>query len=97
MRRSRAVRFHCTPWRRVDNAAIMAVVYARSAEGIDWSSLDGTLAKDVFLIAVPEHAAGDEHLTILGALSRRLADPTFRAGRAAADPDEAHALLARVQ
>lgn len=42
----------------------------------------------MFVIAVPEAAAGDEHLRILALLSRRLMDPGFRE-RLSATPDEA--------
>ncbi len=40
--------------------------------------LDGTKARLVFMIAVPEAAAGDEHLRILALLSRKLMDAGFR-------------------
>ncbi|MCF1598874.1 fructose-specific PTS transporter subunit EIIC [Streptomyces muensis] len=61
-------------------AAVTAPVvgFARSAEGVEWGSLDGTKARLVFMIAVPEAAAGDEHLRILALLSRKLMDAGFR-------------------
>jgi fructose PTS system EIIBC or EIIC component len=62
------------------------VAFARSAEGVEWGSLDGTKARLVFMIAVPEAAAGDEHLRILALLSRKLTDPGFRE-RLTAAPD----------
>nr|WP_280525037.1 fructose-specific PTS transporter subunit EIIC [Streptomyces inhibens] len=67
------------PHAKTDAVTAPVVGFARSAEGIDWGSPDGTLAKLVFMIAVPEAAAGDEHLRILALLSRKLMDTDFRA------------------
>nr|WP_281066873.1 fructose-specific PTS transporter subunit EIIC [Streptomyces inhibens] len=67
------------PHAKTDAVTAPVVGFARSADGIDWGSLDGTLAKLVFMIAVPEAAAGDEHLRILALLSRKLMDTDFRA------------------
>ncbi|MBM4795589.1 PTS sugar transporter subunit IIA [Streptomyces sioyaensis] len=67
------------PHAKTDAVTAPVVGFARSADGIDWGSPDGTLAKLVFLIAVPEAAAGDEHLRILSLLSRKLMDGDFRA------------------
>ncbi|MFI7104049.1 fructose-specific PTS transporter subunit EIIC [Streptomyces sp. NPDC050161] len=80
------------PHAKTDAVTAPVVGFARSADGIDWGSPDGTLAKLVFLIAVPEAAAGDEHLRILALLSRKLMDADFRA-RLGNAPDEA-AILA---
>ncbi|KSU81136.1 PTS system D-mannose-specific IIA component, Fru family /PTS system D-mannose-specific IIB component, Fru family /PTS system D-mannose-specific IIC component, Fru family [Fictibacillus enclensis] len=55
-----------------------AVAFGIKRDGVDWNSLDGTDAKLVFMIAVPEHAAGDAHLKILQMLSRKLMDDGFR-------------------
>ncbi|WP_461029296.1 PTS sugar transporter subunit IIA, partial [Streptomyces sparsus] len=54
------------------------VAFARSREGVEWGAPDGTRARLLFMIAVPESAAGDEHLRILALLSRKLMDPDFR-------------------
>lgn len=85
------------PHAKTDAVSEPVVVYARSRAGIDWSSRDGKPATELFLIAVPEQAAGDAHLTILGALSRKLVNPQFRAELSAAGPDRAYELLATVQ
>jgi len=85
------------PHAKTDAVSEPVVVYARSREGIDWSSRDGKPATELFLIAVPEQAAGDAHLTILGALSRKLVNPQFRAELSAAGPDRAYELLTMVQ
>lgn len=55
-----------------------AVAFGIKRDGVDWKSLDGTAAKLIFMIAVPEKAAGDAHLKILQMLSRRLMDEEFR-------------------
>ncbi|GHB40323.1 hypothetical protein GCM10010331_29400 [Streptomyces xanthochromogenes] len=66
------------PHAKTDAVSSPTVGFARSVEGIEWGSLDGTRAKLVFMISVPEAAAGDEHLRILALLSRKLMDPGFR-------------------
>lgn len=55
-----------------------AVTFGIKPEGVDWYSLDGTTAKLIFMIAVPEESAGDDHLKILQMLSRKLMDEAFR-------------------
>lgn len=55
-----------------------AVAFGIKRDGVDWKSLDGTDAKLIFMIAVPEKAAGDAHLKILQMLSRKLMDGSFR-------------------
>lgn len=75
------------PHAKTDAVTAPVVGFARSDEGIEWGSLDGTKAKLVFMISVPEAAAGDEHLRILALLSRKLMDPGFRE-RLATAPDE---------
>lgn len=75
------------PHAKTDAVTAPVVGFARSAEGVEWGSLDGTKARLVFMIAVPEAAAGDEHLRILALLSRKLMDSGFRE-RLLAAPDE---------
>ena len=74
-----------------------ALAFARSDEGVKWGAPDGSLANLVFLIAVPEAAAGNEHLRILASLARSLVKADFR-GRlmAAANPQEVHEVLAGI-
>ncbi|PAV30818.1 PTS mannose transporter subunit IIABC [Virgibacillus profundi] len=55
-----------------------AVAFGMKHDGVDWMSVDGSDAKLIFMIAVPEEAAGDAHLKILQMLSRKLMDETFR-------------------
>ncbi|AZQ35185.1 PTS fructose transporter subunit IIC [Streptomyces cyaneochromogenes] len=66
------------PHAKTDAVTAPVVGFARSAEGVEWGSPDGTKARLVFMIAVPEAAAGDEHLRILALLSRKLMDAGFR-------------------
>jgi PTS system fructose-specific IIC component len=79
------------PHAKTDAVTAPVVGFARSAEGVEWGSLDGTKARLVFMIAVPRAAAGDEHLRILALLSRKLMDAGFRE-RLTAAPDEAAVL-----
>ncbi|MFE3045480.1 fructose-specific PTS transporter subunit EIIC [Streptomyces albidoflavus] len=68
------------------------LAFGRSADGIDFGAPDGP-ADLIFLIAAPA-GADDDHLTILSALARRLADGTFtEALRAERDPARAAALI----
>jgi fructose PTS system EIIBC or EIIC component len=55
-----------------------AVAFGIKRNGVDWNSLDGTEAKLIFMIAVPEQSAGDAHLKILQMLSRKLMDERYR-------------------
>ncbi|MBB3051080.1 PTS system fructose-specific IIA component [Prauserella isguenensis] len=50
--------------------------FGRSESGVDFGASDGP-AHLIFLIAAPE-GGGDEHLTVLGALARRLMHQSFR-------------------
>ncbi|UNZ19028.1 fructose-specific PTS transporter subunit EIIC [Streptomyces sp. 891-h] len=81
------------PHAKTDAVTAPVVGFARSAEGIEWGALDGTKARLVFMIAVPEAAAGDEHLRILALLSRKLMDPGFRT-RLLEAPDKESVLAA---
>ncbi|MCD9875441.1 fructose-specific PTS transporter subunit EIIC [Streptomyces sp. NR30] len=66
------------PHAKTDAVMAPVVGFARSDEGVEWGSMDGTKARLVFMIAVPQAAAGDEHLRILALLSRKLMDAGFR-------------------
>ncbi|MFJ8075148.1 fructose-specific PTS transporter subunit EIIC [Streptomyces sp. NPDC096176] len=79
------------PHAKTDAVTSPIVGFARSSEGVEWGSLDGTKAKLIFMITVPEAAAGDEHLRILAMLSRKLMDTEFRE-RLTAAADEAAVL-----
>lgn len=55
-----------------------AIAFAKLDQPVEWASLDGNPVRAVFMIAVPEAAAGNEHLKILIAISRKLIDEDFR-------------------
>lgn len=74
------------------------VVFGIKSEGVDWYSLDGSLAKLVFMIAVPKHAEGNAHLKILQMLSRKLMDDAFREKLLAVQTkEEAYKLLDEIE
>ncbi|SED72405.1 PTS system, fructose-specific IIC component [Streptomyces sp. 3213] len=66
------------PHAKTDAVSAPVVGFARSVEGVEWGSPDGTKARLVFMIAVPEAPADDEHLRILALLSRKSTDAGFR-------------------
>ncbi|TMN21611.1 PTS fructose transporter subunit IIABC [Lentibacillus cibarius] len=75
-----------------------AVVFGISQHGVDWKSMDGTDAQLIFMIAVPEERAGDDHLKILQMLSRKLMDESFREELLHAESKEkAYELLDTIQ
>ncbi|MEU6485470.1 fructose-specific PTS transporter subunit EIIC [Streptomyces sp. NPDC046887] len=79
---------HC----RSEHVTEPTLAFGRSARGIDFGAPDGP-ADLIFLIAAPAGADTD-HLTILSALARRLADAEFTTAlRAEADPARAAALI----
>ncbi|MDN6160284.1 MAG: fructose PTS transporter subunit IIA, partial [Staphylococcus equorum] len=53
------------------------VAVMNNKQGVNWDSLDGTLPKIVFLIAVPSDSS-DTHLKLLQRLSRALMDDDIR-------------------
>lgn len=55
-----------------------AVGFAKLVNDLDWQSLDGEPVKMIFLLAIPEKCAGNEHLKIIAALSRQLIHEEFR-------------------
>jgi PTS system nitrogen regulatory IIA component len=51
--------------------------FARSANGVDFASIDGQPTRLFFLLVVPEHSGG-QHLKALARISRFFRDPGFR-------------------
>lgn len=77
------------PHGQSEGVSSTGVVFARATPGIDFGAPDGTPADLLFLIAAPA-GAGDEHLTVLSRLARRLVHPEFRDRlRAVTTADEA--------
>lgn len=66
------------PHGKSSGVAAAGLAFARLAKPIDWNSLDGNPVQIVFLIGVPEKDAGNEHMKILIALSRKLIHEDFR-------------------
>ncbi|MFV8131034.1 fructose-specific PTS transporter subunit EIIC [Streptomyces syringium] len=86
------------PHAKTDAVSAPVVGFARSAEGVEWGAPDGTRARLIFMIAVPEAAAGDVHLRLLALLARRLMDPGFRERLLAApDTEEIMRVLGEIQ
>lgn len=73
------------------------LAFAKLSAPAEWQSLDGEPVKVVFMIAVPEEAAGNEHLQILIALSRKLIDSDFREKLMSVEqPEQLKSLLATI-
>jgi PTS system fructose-specific IIC component len=87
------------PHAKSDGATEPVLAFARSQAGVDWNSLDEAPAHLIFMIAVPEAAAGTEHLKVLAQLSRSLMKPSFRAAieMAATPADVLDALASTVR
>ena len=74
-----------------------AVVFAKSAAGVDYASLDGQPAHLFFMIAAPE-GANNVHLEVLPSLSRLLINPDFTASlKKAKTPEEVQGLFAAAE
>ena len=74
-----------------------AVVFAKSAAGVDYASLDGQPANLFFMIAAPE-GANNVHLEVLASLSRLLINPDFTASlKKAQTPEEVQGLFAAAE
>ncbi|NMM65911.1 PTS transporter subunit EIIA [Clostridium sp. P21] len=66
------------PHGKTDAVKVPSLCFGRCTEKLDWQSLDENSVESIFLIAVPEEAAKDEHLRILAALARKLMSEEFR-------------------
>lgn len=85
------------PHGKSPGVAKAGIAFAKLGEPLEWASLDGDPVQVVFMIAVPQEAAGNEHLKILIAISRKLIDEEFRGKlMAVANYDELAALLADI-
>lgn len=65
------------PHGKTNAVKIPALVFARSEEGVEFDSMDGSPAHLLFMVAVPE-SANQEHLKILGLVSRKLMNKDTR-------------------
>jgi fructose PTS system EIIA component len=66
------------PHGKSDGVKSPCVAYARLATPVEWNSFDGKPVSNIFLIAVPQANAGNDHLKILIAISKRLMHEDFR-------------------
>src|SRR5690625_6555649 len=55
-----------------------AIGFGRSDSGIDWDSFDGNLVHTIFLLAVPEEKASDEHLKIFAMCLHSIMDEYYQ-------------------
>lgn len=75
-----------------------SVVFGLKKAGVDWESFDGTPAQLIFMIAVPEESAGNDHLKILQMLSRKLMNEEYREQLLSIETKEqAYDLLSRIE
>ena len=73
------------PHGKSSGVAAAGLAFARLANPVEWNSLDGKPVQIVFLIGVPDKDAGNEHMKILIALSRKLIHEDFRKNLLAAN------------
>ncbi|WP_018131818.1 PTS sugar transporter subunit IIA [Effusibacillus pohliae] len=66
------------PHGKSEGVARPGLAFAKLSEPVDWNSLDGKPVSMVFLIAVPQAHADNEHLQVLAAISRKLMHESFR-------------------
>ncbi|MRN52622.1 fructose PTS transporter subunit IIA [Paenibacillus monticola] len=85
------------PHGKSEGVARPAIALGISRTGVDWDSIDDEDVTIVFMLAIPQHQPGNEHLKILQQLSRKLVDDDFRAALAeAASKEEIYALMAQI-
>ncbi|RAV01737.1 PTS sugar transporter subunit IIA [Paenibacillus sp. YN15] len=85
------------PHGKSPGVAKAGIAFAKLARPLEWASLDGNPVQAVFMIAVPQEAAGNDHLKVLIAISRKLIDDEFRGKLlAVADYEELAGLLAGI-
>lgn len=66
------------PHGKCNAVKVPTVAFGRVDSEIEWQSLDDKPVKVIFLLAVPESSACNDHLKILAALSRKLMYEEFR-------------------
>jgi PTS system nitrogen regulatory IIA component len=65
------------PHGKMEGLSRLMASFARSPEGVDFSSIDGQKTHLFFLLVVPEHSGG-QHLKALARISRFFRDASFR-------------------
>lgn len=77
------------PHGKSDGVATPCIAFARLANPVEWKSFDGKPVNTVFMIGVPQKNAGNDHLKILIAISKKLMHEEFRDALAKAETPEA--------
>lgn len=86
------------PHGKSDGVSSPCLAYARLNTPVDWNSFDGKPVTQVFLIGVPQKNAGNDHLKILIAISKKLMHEDFRnALDAAKTPEEVLAVMQSIE
>lgn len=68
----------CIPHGKTDGVRIPSIAFARTKKKVEWGKGEEDKVNLIFMIAVPEKFASNDHLKILAALSRKLIDEDFR-------------------
>jgi fructose-specific phosphotransferase system IIA component len=66
------------PHGKTDAVKNPTLVFTKTKKLVKWGDDEDDLVNLIFMIAVPESAASDEHLKILATLSRKLINDEFR-------------------
>lgn len=66
------------PHGKSDGVNAPCIAFARLETPVDWNSFDGKPVNTVFMIGVPQKNAGNDHLKILIAISKKLMHEDFR-------------------
>lgn len=66
------------PHGKSDGVIKPCISFAKLEKPLDWASFDGQPVKSVFMIGVPSANAGNDHLKILIAISKKLMHEDFR-------------------
>ncbi len=66
------------PHGKSDTVKYPAVAFARLKNEVVWDKEEEDNAKYIFMLAIPNEAAGNEHINILVNLSKKILDDDFR-------------------
>ncbi|QLK60980.1 hypothetical protein GE278_09520 [Enterobacteriaceae bacterium Kacie_13] len=78
---------YAIPHGKSDAVAVPVVAFARLVKPILWDTDEDDWVQNVFMIAVPEESAGDEHIRILMKLAGAIMEDDFRDRIAGAETD----------
>jgi PTS system fructose-specific IIA component len=86
------------PHGKSDGVVKPFISFARLEKPLEWASFDGQPVRSVFMIGVPSANAGNDHLKILIAISKKLMHEDFRkALDSAKTPDDVINVLKAVE